>query len=124
MKLGQVGAFCCALGVACGAFGSHGLEDKVGPEQLEWWHTATTYLWYHALAILALGAYRNRLVAVDRTVYTLIAPGIFLFSGGLYLYVFTGFRTFGMIIPIGGVLLLIGWVRMGVLIHKSANKLE
>ena len=119
MRLSQLGAFCCALGVVCGAFGAHALEKRLSPDEMDWWQTATTYLWYHALGILALGAYHDRSGAVDRAVWYLITPGILLFSGSLYLYAFTGFRTFGMITPVGGSLLLIGWVRLGFVIHRE-----
>ena len=122
MRLGQLGALGCALGVICGAFGAHALEKILNAEAMEWWQTGTTYLWYNALGILALGAYDNRSQSVDRAVWYMIAPGILLFSGSLYLYAFTGFRTFGMITPIGGALLLIGWVRAGFVIHRSAGQ--
>jgi uncharacterized membrane protein YgdD (TMEM256/DUF423 family) len=38
--------------------------------------------------------------------------GVLIFSGCLYLYVLTGWKTFGMIVPIGGVSLLIGWAAL------------
>ena len=119
MQLGQLGALGCALGVASGAFGAHALEKILDADAIEWWQIGTTYLWYNALGILALGAYEKRSQSADRAVWYLVAPGILLFSGSLYLYAFTGFRTFGMITPIGGALLLIGWVRMSFIIHRS-----
>ena len=35
-----------------------------------------------------------------------------VFSGSLYLMVFTGMRWLGAITPLGGVALLVGWVAM------------
>ena len=109
MRLGAIG---CALGVALGAFGAHALNQSLNETAMGWWETATQYLWYHAIGMLALGAFQNRTKSADRAVLLFILPGILLFSGSLFLYAFTSFRTFGMITPIGGLLLLIGWLRL------------
>jgi len=37
------------FGVALGAFGAHGLKDKVTIEMLEIWKTATLYLMIHVI---------------------------------------------------------------------------
>jgi len=40
----------------------------------------------------------------------LLLAGIVLFSGSLYMLVFTGFSALGMITPIGGLALIAGWL--------------
>ena len=118
MRLGAIG---CALGVALGAFGAHTIEQHISETAMGWWETATQYLWYHAIAMVAVGAFQARPKSVDRAVLIFILPGIILFSGSLFLYAFTSFRTFGMITPVGGVLLLIGWLRLAFALRKQKS---
>ena len=106
-----VGAALCAAGVGLGAFGANAVEDVFSETQKAWWATAAQYVWYHGLASLALGGWTSKPFVVA-TVRRLLLPGIILFSGSLYLYAFTGFRPLGMITPIGGSLLLLGWLRL------------
>jgi uncharacterized membrane protein YgdD (TMEM256/DUF423 family) len=42
----------------------------------------------------------------------LFSAGIALFSGSLYALSLTGIRGFGALTPIGGVLLLLGWLAL------------
>jgi uncharacterized membrane protein YgdD (TMEM256/DUF423 family) len=95
------------LAVALGAFGAHGLAPRL--QQLgttETWHTGALYHLVHAVAALAL-----MLRATPSAVRSgqLMLAGVLVFSGSLYLLAFTGIRKLGMITPIGGVLLLVGW---------------
>jgi uncharacterized membrane protein YgdD (TMEM256/DUF423 family) len=41
-----------------------------------------------------------------------------LFSGSLYLLCFTGITKLGAVAPIGGLLLIGGWVRLLLLVSK------
>ena len=43
------------MGVALGAFGAHGLRDRLSPEMLAVFETGVRYQMYHALALLAIG---------------------------------------------------------------------
>ena len=40
--------------------------------------------------------------------------GILIFSGSLYVMVFTGARWLGAITPLGGLALILGWVSLAV----------
>jgi uncharacterized membrane protein YgdD (TMEM256/DUF423 family) len=99
------------FGVALGAFGAHGLRDRVEPALLEVWQTAVLYQLVHALALLAvaLSPIGNR----SRSAAALFAAGILIFSGSLYLLVLTGERRFGMATPVGGLSFLLGWALLG-----------
>ena len=112
------GAVICAIGVGMGAFGAHAISKILSSEAQAWWSTATEYLWYHGLGCLALGRlpYDPR---IQKAVASALLPGILLFSGSLYLYAFTGWRPFGMITPIGGTLLLIGWVWLAFVLKRN-----
>ena len=102
-----------ALGVAIGAFGAHALHDTLmRAGRLDTFETAVRYQFYHALALLAVGvlwAARPELRALGTT-GALWAGGIVVFSGSLYALCFTGITKLGAVAPIGGLLLLGGWV--------------
>jgi uncharacterized membrane protein YgdD (TMEM256/DUF423 family) len=104
-----------ALGVAIGAFGAHALHDTlVRAGRLDTFETAVRYQFYHALALLAVGtlwAARPELRALG-TSGALWAGGIVVFSGSLYALCFTGITKLGAVAPIGGLLLLGGWVSL------------
>ena len=100
------------LGVALGAFGAHGLRGHVEPQLLSVWQTAVQYQMFHILALLAvlMMAVRqpgNRKLPVAGSLFV---AGIMLFSGSLYALVLSGIKWLGMITPVGGVLLLLGWL--------------
>ncbi|TCW39957.1 DUF423 domain-containing protein [Marichromatium gracile] len=109
-----VGALCGLTSVALGAFGAHGLDGRVEPRMLANWHTAADYLATHALAILVCGALlvaRPRAAGVALAAWLFFA-GIALFSGSLFALVLSGVRGLGMVTPIGGMLLLGGWLAL------------
>ena len=98
--------------ILLGAFGAHGLRDKVSPEHIANWQTAATYHLAHALAILALALFAN---ATGRSVSlpaALWSVGIVFFSGSIYLLVLTGQKWLGPITPVGGLLLAAGWLAL------------
>jgi uncharacterized membrane protein YgdD (TMEM256/DUF423 family) len=110
-----LGAAFGAVAVATGAFGAHGLKDHLSAEALAWWQTAAPYQLAHALALVAVGlvAERRPSKAID-VAGAAFALGIVLFSGSLYALALSGVRALGAITPIGGVLLLAGWVALAV----------
>ena len=108
--LALVGSLFGFLGVAAGAFGAHALRARVSADLLAVFETAVRYQMYHALAILIVAVAIGRW-AGPQAVWAgwLFVSGIAVFSGTLYLLVFTGARWWGAITPIGGVALLAGW---------------
>jgi uncharacterized membrane protein YgdD (TMEM256/DUF423 family) len=104
------------LAVALGAFGAHGLKVRLadledGAQRLDWWETAAHYHLVHALAFLACAWLAQRapgkLVGAAAWCFQL---GILLFSGSLYAMTLSGVRVLGAVTPVGGVLLLAGWL--------------
>lgn len=110
-----------ALGVAIGAFGAHALHDTlVRAGRLDTFETAVRYQFYHALALLAVGvlwAARPELRALGTT-GVLWAGGIVVFSGSLYALCFTGITKLGAVAPVGGLLLLGGWISLLLAVRK------
>jgi uncharacterized membrane protein YgdD (TMEM256/DUF423 family) len=105
-----IGALAAFLGVALGAFGAHGLRNRLSPDMLAVFETAVRYQMYHALAILLVGLMMGPMGGwAIRTAGWAFAIGIVLFSGSLYLLAITGTTAFGAITPIGGLAFLVGW---------------
>ncbi|TXD34739.1 DUF423 domain-containing protein [Lujinxingia vulgaris] len=98
------------LAVVTGAFGAHGLADKVDARMLEIWQTAAHYQMVHALALFAAAWLFSQTQATAAiTAGWCFTAGILVFSGSLYLMVFTGARWLGAITPIGGTAMIVGW---------------
>ncbi len=93
--------------VAVGAFGAHGLREKLTTEMLEIYKTGVFYQFIHTIVLLILS-----LTNFIKTKFTSIffLAGIILFSFSLYLYSTSGIQFFAMITPVGGVCFLIGWL--------------
>jgi uncharacterized membrane protein YgdD (TMEM256/DUF423 family) len=100
------------LAVALGAFGAHALSDRLTAEQLNTFEIAVRYQFYHALALIGVVVALGRWPAVGAAAWAgwLFVAGILIFSGSLYLLVFSGVRWLGAITPIGGVAFIAGWI--------------
>lgn len=114
-----------ALAVIAGAFGAHALKPVLSAPNMEIWHTAVQYQFYHVFALLALSALHRIRTRLINDCYYLFTFGIILFSGSLYLLACREWRgwgwvtTLGPATPIGGLLLIGGWVTLGVVALKN-----
>ncbi|WP_262247069.1 DUF423 domain-containing protein [Parapedobacter soli] len=112
--------------VILGAFGAHGLEDKVSNDSLEVWKTAVDYQFYHTLALLFLATFSRAKNTYIRFSFITFTLGILLFSGSLYILstrAITGFGAaaiLGPITPIGGLCFILGWI--GLFVATIKNK--
>lgn len=119
----QLGAAWGFLAVAIGAFGAHGLKERLESlEQTANFQTAAHYQMYCAFALLAVG-----LLALHARSGTALAVagwsfllGSVLFSGSLYILATTGLKWLGAITPLGGVLMLVGWAALFVAAGQAA----
>lgn len=105
-KLVALGALNGLVAVAAGAFGAHGLKDRIDARSLEIFETAARYQMYHALAMVLCGALAMRGASTAGWVFQ---AGIVIFSGSLYALALTGTKGLGAITPIGGLAFLVGW---------------
>lgn len=113
------------LAVILGAFGAHKLKELLDPTQLDTWHTAVQYHFYHTLALLFLGTFsrfRSRSINAASWFFTF---GIIFFSGSLYLLSVRDLLNLqlsflGPITPIGGALFILGWISL--LVAAAKNK--
>jgi uncharacterized membrane protein YgdD (TMEM256/DUF423 family) len=97
--------------VALGAFGAHALKARLAPDLMPVYQTAVQYHFWHALGLLAVGIlllHKPESGALVAAAW-LLAAGIVLFSGSLYLLALSGVRGLGAVTPIGGAAFLAAW---------------
>lgn len=110
------------LAVALGAFGAHGLKDRLTPALLSTYQTAVQYHFYHSLALLGVGLLLlhwpgRHLIAASGVGFAL---GILLFCGSLYWLALGGPRWLGPVTPMGGLAFLVGWLLLFAAVVKGA----
>ena len=121
-----IGAVLGGLGVAAGSFGAHSLKamlDATG--RADNWETAVRYCLYHALVILIVAGVSAlpQAASVRRMLHTAswcFLLGTLIFSGFLAALALSDVRMLGAIVPIGGVLFLVGWT----LLAAAALKID
>ena len=123
-----IGTLLAAISVLLGAFGAHALKAVLSAEQLVSWETAVRYQMYHAIALILISIVYHFLPHSGvKTAGWLIFTGTLLFSGSIYLLIAmkstgaVGIKGLGLVTPIGGVLIMIGWV---VLLFQFITKLK
>ncbi len=100
-----------ALATILGAFGAHALKTHLSPDKLQVYETAVRYHFYHALGLLGIGlALRATDSALLRMAAVVVLIGVVLFSGSLYALTFGAPRAVGIVTPVGGLALIIGWI--------------
>jgi uncharacterized membrane protein YgdD (TMEM256/DUF423 family) len=108
------------LAVIAGAFGAHALKAVLNATQLDVWHTAVQYQFYHVFALLFLSTFSRFKSKIINSTFYLFSFGIILFSGSLYLLAcrdllgWSWLSIMGPITPIGGLLFISGWVTLAV----------
>lgn len=100
-------------GVLAGTFHAHGLDKVVDNDAklMSSFGTGVEYQMYHALALLGVGLLmggRKKGMMLKTAGWSFIV-GNLLFSGALYALVLTGVKGFGMLAPLGGMALIVGW---------------
>jgi uncharacterized membrane protein YgdD (TMEM256/DUF423 family) len=104
------------LAVALGAFGAHGLKNRLPADLMAVWQTAVQYQFWHTLALFGVGILLTQGLQSQHltskwlsTSGWLFTVGIVIFSGSLYVLALSGIRWLGAITPIGGALWLVAW---------------
>jgi uncharacterized membrane protein YgdD (TMEM256/DUF423 family) len=115
-----IGALLLALAVILGAFGAHGLRGRLNADLMDVYRTAVLYHFLHALGLLLVPMLQKNgglTLQGAGTVCWLLAAGILVFSGSLYLLAVTGMGALGAVTPIGGLAFIAAWVRLGWLLR-------
>ena len=106
------------LAILFGAFGAHGLENLIEAEAVKTFETGVKYQMYHALFFLFLSNLVQLSEKSKKLVFYIILFGVLLFSFSIYLLATNSltsfdFKTIGFMTPIGGLLLVLGWIVLG-----------
>lgn len=117
-----LGTALAGLSVAIGAFGAHGLRDRVEPALLANFETGARYHMYHALALIAVAWAVQRWPSSNVPVIAgwLFVAGIVLFAGSLYIMALTGQRWLGAVTPFGGVAFIAAWALLAYTAWRGA----
>ena len=113
MNWSAIGAIALGLAVISGAFGAHGLRGKLDEYSMGVYEKAVFYHFIHSLGLLIVpvlvrtGSLNQ---AAASRVCWLLAAGILIFSGSLYVLAITGIRTLGAITPFGGLAFIAAWL--------------
>jgi uncharacterized membrane protein YgdD (TMEM256/DUF423 family) len=100
------------IAVALGAFGAHGLKQRLSAEMLAVYQTGVQYHFYHTFALLAVALLMLQMPLNNSLRWSgiLFFVGIIIFSGSLYVLSLSGIRWLGAITPLGGLAFLAGWL--------------
>jgi uncharacterized membrane protein YgdD (TMEM256/DUF423 family) len=112
--LAAAGAINTALAIAAGAFGAHGLADKIDTRRLAIFETAARYHVIGALGMMIAALLAVAGVRLAKAAGWILQAGVVVFSGSLYALALTNVRGLGAITPIGGVGLMLGFVLIAV----------
>lgn len=110
-----------ALTIILGAFGAHTLKSKLSPEALQSFETAVRYQMYHVIVLLFVNGF-GKFTTQDATLISwLFFIGILLFSGSIYLIHLANVsaKSIWFITPLGGLLLIVGWLVMAMKFYKN-----
>jgi uncharacterized membrane protein YgdD (TMEM256/DUF423 family) len=116
-----LGAFNGAFAVLAGAYGAHIIGGTQINPTLITMQKAVRYQMYHAIALVIVAILSNyiqhKMVNISGWLFLI---GIILFSGSLYIIVFTGWQWIELLTPIGGFAFTFGW--LGLMYVGIKNK--
>jgi len=110
-----------ALGIMIGAFGAHALKQFISDELMLVFDTGSKYHFFNTLGLFAI-AFILQFKPDSKLLFIagiLVILGTLIFSVSLYLLVILKISWLGAITPIGGTLLIIGWIMTTVGIIKE-----
>ncbi len=108
----MIGALGAAASIAAGAFGAHGLKARLDAESLALWETGARYLMYGSLGLAVVGLAERQSPGLTGASGGLLAAGATIFFATLAVMALGGPRWLGAITPIGGALMIAGWLRL------------
>lgn len=106
------------IAIILGAFGTHTLSEMISEQQMVTFQTGLRYQFYHAFALLILGLMQHQNPKENyKRIANFFIIGTSLFAGSIYLLATRDIthlsgKILGPITPIGGLILIIGWVQL------------
>lgn len=109
-----------AITIILGAFGAHALKERLGIQELKSFETAVKYQMFHVLVLLFINTTVNFTSKTKNQLTLLFLLGILFFSGSIYAITFgVPAKLIWFITPLGGLLFIIGWLKMAVTFYKK-----
>jgi len=114
-------SFMMALTIAIGAFGAHGLKPYLDQYSTTIYEKAVSYQFYNTLGLFFISFISYLLPKSAKIIksFYFILIGTFIFSFSLYTLALTKIMWLGAITPIGGLLMIIGWILCGYSLVKE-----
>ncbi len=114
-----IAGFIMLLAVMLGAFGTHGLKDVLNAKTMVTYKTGISYQFYHGFALILMPLI-TQVTKIDLTKsFLAFLTGIILFSFNCYIYSVTLIKPIAMIIPLGGLMFMAGWIIFIYKVFKS-----
>jgi len=111
-RIARVAAVTGAVAIGAGAFGAHGVSG----DAQRWLMTGGQYQLLHAVATLVALKWSERLLTP-----ALFMIGAWVFSGSLYAMAMGAPRVLGAVTPLGGLMMIIGWLALAFTLHLESS---
>ncbi len=117
------GGFFILFGIILGAMAAHAMEKAISAELIETFEKGVKYQFYIGLGLLTVGLNAKQIPFSLKGFYLFNLFGVLLFSGCIYLYsiheIVPNFKSVVLIVPFGGVSMIIGWAIFVIKIFRS-----
>ncbi|MBC3764355.1 DUF423 domain-containing protein [Neptunicella marina] len=106
-----------------GALGAHALKSVLTASQLDSWQTAVRFQFYHCFAMfITVLLHRHQMSIWLKRAAVLFLSGTFAFSGSIYLLLLCGWSFLGPVTPLGGLLLMAGWLSLLIFAYNAKQE--
>ncbi|CAM3526368.1 DUF423 domain-containing protein [Halomonas sp. AOP12-C2-37] len=108
------------LMVMLGAYAAHGMQARTTQAMVSAVETGVRYQAWHTLAMMIVLVWKRvQPLSGQRWILACWALGVAGFSGSLYVMALAGLSV-GIVTPIGGLLLMLGWVMLAITVVKAS----
>ena len=122
MNWSATGATALGLAVILGAFGAHGLRDRLDAYSTSVYEKAVFYHFIHALGLLIVSLMpKAGYLSQNQAAWIcgFLSAGIVLFSGSLYVLAVTRVPALGIVTPFGGVSFIAAWLMLAWVLLRN-----
>ena len=110
-----IGGIYGTLAVVFCAFGAHALKKRFSEDQLKSFESGVKYQMYHAIMLIISGIVFPFIGVSQQLIAWFFIIGIFLFSFSIYGLTLSDsagkkIKILGPITPLGGLLIILGWI--------------